>query len=54
MTLKKELEETLTNYIEKASNTFEHVATYVRNIRNLQCFDPDCTLGHKSQDSSKE
>jgi len=34
MTLKKELEETLTNYIEKASDTFEHVATYVRNIRN--------------------
>ena len=36
MTLKKELEETLTNYIEKASDTFEHVATYVRNIRNRQ------------------
>ncbi|MFZ0942611.1 MAG: RelA/SpoT domain-containing protein [Syntrophobacteraceae bacterium] len=34
ITLKEELEETLTNYIEKASDTFEHVAAYVRNIRN--------------------
>jgi len=34
MTLKKELEETLTNYIEKACEQFEHVAACIRNIRS--------------------
>jgi putative GTP pyrophosphokinase len=34
--LKKELEETMTNYIEKASDKFEYVATCVKNIRNQQ------------------
>jgi|WetSurMetagenome_2_1015567.scaffolds.fasta_scaffold307470_1 putative GTP pyrophosphokinase len=50
--LKKELEDTLTNYIEKASDKFEHVANYVRNIRNQQYGKDDGSYKDDSENTA--